>query len=84
MKGIIERDIKNEYGGILERLNSAEGTKLAILQHDLSEIQKDVNRIDDILKSLDELTLPQQQPSPIVQMTSLMMMSQGSSQENMV
>ena len=43
MKGIIERDIKNEYGGILERLNSAEGTKLAILQHDLSEVQKDVN-----------------------------------------
>ena len=31
VKGIIERDIKNEYGGILERLNSAEGTKLAIL-----------------------------------------------------
>lgn len=84
MKGIIERDIKNEYGGILERLNSTEGTKLAILQHDLSEIQKDVNRIDDILKALDELTLPQQQQSPIVQMTSLMMMSQGSSQENMV
>ena len=56
VKGIIERDIKNEYGSILERLNSAEGTKLAILQHDLSEIQRDVNRIDEILKTLDDLT----------------------------
>lgn len=56
VKGIIERDIKNEYGGIFEWLNSAEGTKLAILQHDLSEIQKDVNWIDDILKTLDDLS----------------------------
>ena len=38
VKGIIEWDIKNEYGGILERLNSAQGSKLALLQHDLSEI----------------------------------------------
>ena len=40
MKGIIERDIKNEYGGILERLNSAEGTKLAILLESDENIKK--------------------------------------------
>lgn len=62
VKGIIERDIKNEYGGILERLNSAQGTKLAILLNDLSEIQKDVNRIDDILRTLDELANPTNMP----------------------
>lgn len=55
VKGIIYRDIKNEYGGIVERLNSAEGVKLAILQYDIAELQKDVNRIDGILQHLDEL-----------------------------
>lgn len=55
VKGIIQRDIKNEYGGVMERLNSAEGVKLAILQYDIAEIQKDVNKIDGILQHLDEL-----------------------------
>ena len=55
VKGIIQRDVKNEYGGVMERLNSAEGVKLAILQYDIAEIQKDVNRIDGILQHLDEL-----------------------------
>ena len=55
VKGIIDRDIKNEYGGVIERLGSAEGVKLAVLQHDVAEIQKDVNRIDEILQNLDEL-----------------------------
>ena len=35
---------------------------MAILQHDLSEIQSDVNRIDDILKTLDDLTSSSQVP----------------------
>ena len=35
---------------------------MAILQHDLSEIQSDVNRIDDILKTLDDLTSSPQVP----------------------
>lgn len=71
VKGIIYRDIKNEYGGVVERLNSAEGVKLAILQYDIAELQKDVNRIDGILQHLDELNgaAPQQMvippPSPV-------------------
>jgi len=28
---VIERDSKNEYGGIIDRLKSAEGKKIAIL-----------------------------------------------------
>lgn len=67
VKGIIYRDIKNEYGGIVERLNSAEGVKLAILQYDIAELQKDVNRIDSILQHLDELNgvgAPQATPTP--------------------
>lgn len=71
VKGIIYRDIKNEYGGVVERLNSAEGVKLAILQYDIAELQKDVNKIDGILQHLDELNgvAPQQPvlppPSPV-------------------
>ena len=52
--GIIERDIKTEYFGMLERLNSAEGMKYAVLQHDMAEVQKDIERIDTIFDSLDE------------------------------
>ena len=54
VSGIIERDIKTEYSGILERLSSAEGVKYAVLQHDMAEIQKDIERIDSIFDSLDE------------------------------
>ena len=67
VKGIIYRDIKNEYGGIIERLSSAEGVKLAILQYDIAELQKDVNKIDGILQHLDELngvSPPQVIPTP--------------------
>ena len=38
VKGIIEKDIRNEYGAIMERLRSAEGVKNAVLQHDISEL----------------------------------------------
>lgn len=62
VKGIIYRDIKNEYGGVVERLNSAEGVKLAILQYDIAELQKDVNKIDGILQHLDELNGVAPQP----------------------
>lgn len=64
VKGIIYRDIKNEYGGVVERLNSAEGVKLAILQYDIAELQKDVNTIDGILQHLDELNGVAPQPAP--------------------
>jgi hypothetical protein len=55
VKGIIEKDVRNEYGAIMERLRSAEGVKLAVLQYDIAEIQKDITRIDEILKAMDEL-----------------------------
>lgn len=48
VKQVIERDVRAEYGGILERLKSAEGIKVAVLQHEMSELQKDLDRINDI------------------------------------
>lgn len=35
---IIERDTRVEYGGILERLNNAEGVKLSVLHHDIENL----------------------------------------------
>jgi hypothetical protein len=31
VKNVIEKDIRNEYGSIMERLRSGEGVKLAVL-----------------------------------------------------
>lgn len=53
---MIERDIRNEYAGLIERLKSAEGIKTAVLSHDLSEIQQDITRIDEILMFMEEIT----------------------------
>ena len=61
VKGVIERDIRNEYAGIMERLKSAEGVKTAVLQHDIAEIQKDITRIDEILMFMEEIATGQEQ-----------------------
>lgn len=55
VKTVIERDIRNEYGAIMERLRSAEGVKLAVLQHDIAEIQKDITRIDEVLMAMEDI-----------------------------
>mmetsp|Transcript_3327 Transcript_3327/g.2287 ORF Transcript_3327/g.2287 Transcript_3327/m.2287 type:complete len:130 (-) Transcript_3327:1082-1471(-) len=47
----------------MERLKSAEGVKLAILQHDIAEIQKDITRIDEILMTMEEVTKTSGGPS---------------------
>lgn len=55
VKGVIDKDIRTEYAGIMERLRSAEGVKLAVLQHDIAEVQKDITRIDEILMTMEEI-----------------------------
>lgn len=39
----------------MERLRSAEGVKMAVLQHDIAEIQKDITRIDEILMTMEDV-----------------------------
>jgi hypothetical protein len=56
VKGVIERDIRNEYAAIMERLRSAEGVKSAVLQHDIAEIQKDITRIDQCLDFVSDVS----------------------------
>ena len=51
--GVIEKDIKLEYAGILERMKYNEGDKLAILLHDQFILQKDVERTNKILDTID-------------------------------
>ena len=55
VKSVIERDIRNEYAGIMERLKRAEGEKTAVLQYDMAEIQKDITRIDEILLFMEDI-----------------------------
>lgn len=55
LKNVIEKDIRNEYGAIMERLRSAEGVKMAVLQHDIAEVQKDITRIDEILMTMEDV-----------------------------
>ena len=56
VKMVIERDIRNEYAAIMERLKSSEGVKTAVLQHDIAEVQKDITRIDEILMFMEDIT----------------------------
>ena len=56
VKSIIERDIRSEFAGVLEKLKSAEGKKLAILQHDMAELQRDLDKINDIVNTVKDLT----------------------------
>lgn len=60
VKNVIERDIRNEYAGIMERLKSSDGTKNAILHHDMAEVQKDITRIDEILMFMEEISSSQE------------------------
>ena len=55
VKNVIERDIRNEYAGVMERLRRSEGEKTAVLQHDMAEVQKDITRIDEILMFMEDI-----------------------------
>lgn len=48
VKTIIERDVRAEYNGMLERLRYSEGVKVAVLQHEIQELQRDLERINEI------------------------------------
>jgi len=56
VKTVIERDIRGEFGGMLERLKGSEGIKLAVLQHEISHLQRDIDKINDIVNVVNELT----------------------------
>lgn len=56
VKNIIARDVRSEYSGVLERLKSHEGVKLAMLSHEVSLAQREVDNINDIGNTFFDLT----------------------------
>lgn len=48
-----ERDMKSEFSAMNERLNAVCGSKLAILQHDLTDLQSDVDRVNNIITTVE-------------------------------
>jgi hypothetical protein len=55
VKNTIERDIRAEYSLMIENLRGEEGKKLAILQYESSTLQKETNKIHDIINLVNEL-----------------------------
>ena len=55
VKNDIERGIRTEYTNLIEHLRSEEVKKLAILQSDSSILQKDINRINDVISFVKEI-----------------------------
>lgn len=53
VKMMIERDMKSEFSAMNERLNSSCGTKIAILQHDIAELNGDLERINNIIQTIE-------------------------------
>ena len=56
VKSIIERDIRAEFSTMLEKLGRSEGMKTTLLQHEIAEIQKDLEKINEIGEDFMELT----------------------------
>jgi len=56
VKEIIERDIRCEYSGMLERLRSSEGIKLAMLNHEMCDLQQDMDKIEAIVMHMSAVS----------------------------
>jgi hypothetical protein len=54
-KSNIEREIRTEYSGMIENLRSEEGKKLAILQFESGILQKESNKIHEIITQVNEI-----------------------------
>ena len=53
----IEKNIRKEYGQILDNLNSFEGKKNAIINYESSSLQKNLNEISEVIDYLNHLIL---------------------------
>lgn len=48
VKNSIERDVKLEYSETLEKLKYGEGEKVAVLEKELFDLQKDLDSLNDL------------------------------------
>lgn len=56
VKTTIDQDCRLVFGGMIERLKSAEGHKVSVLQHDMSSIQQEIDTINGIIQEFTHLT----------------------------
>ena len=52
VKLLIEKDMKSEFSAMNERLSSSCGTKVALLEYDILELQSDLDRIDQVSNAI--------------------------------
>ena len=57
IKNAIEKNIRKEYGQMIDNLNSFEGKKLAIINYESSNLQKNLNDISEIINYLNQIIL---------------------------
>jgi Ca2+-binding EF-hand superfamily protein len=55
VRNVIEKDIKTEFGGIVDRLKNAEGKKVAVIQNEMSHLQADIEKIDAGVAEYDRI-----------------------------
>lgn len=55
VRSIIEKDIRGEFGGIVDRLKNAEGKKTAIIQNEMAHLQTDIEKIDQLIENYDNI-----------------------------
>lgn len=55
VKNGIEREIRGEYAELIDELNSIEGKKLAVLNYESSILQKDINKMQEVITYVNEL-----------------------------
>jgi hypothetical protein len=56
VKTMIEQDAHVMFGGMTERLKSSEGVKMSYLQHEMAELQKDIDAINELIQEFTRLT----------------------------
>jgi hypothetical protein len=55
VKSIIEKDVKGEFGGIVDRLKNSEGKKIAVIQNDMANLQCDIDKIETLATHYEEI-----------------------------
>jgi len=55
VRSVIEKDIRGEFGGIVDRLKNAEGKKVAIIQNEMAQLQTDIDKIDSLVENYETI-----------------------------
>lgn len=59
VRSIIEKDVRGEFSGLIDRVKDSEGQKVAIIQNEMSHLQTEIEKID---KTIDGYELVRKNP----------------------